>query len=55
VHLAIIVGLGLYIVQAAPPWYIAAGCAVVAGHSWACLAFLAVPGVLCDGSVPPQR
>lgn len=41
VHVAIIVALGLYIVAAAPPWYVALGCAVVAGHSWACLAFLA--------------
>ncbi len=40
-HLAIIVGLALYIVHAAPPWYIQLACAVVAGHSWACLAFLA--------------
>jgi fatty acid desaturase len=40
-HLGIITALALYIVAAAPPWYIAFGIAVVAGHSWACLAFLA--------------
>ena len=41
VHLAIIVGLALYVVVAGPPWWIAVACAVVAGHSWACLGFLA--------------
>jgi fatty acid desaturase len=41
VHLAIIIGLAVYIVADAPPWYIALGCAIVAGHSWSCLAFLA--------------
>lgn len=41
VHLTIIAGLGLYVVAAAPPWYLALGCAIVTGHSWACLAFLA--------------
>jgi fatty acid desaturase len=41
VHLSIIVGLGLYIVATHPPWYVALGCALVTGHSWACLSFLA--------------
>jgi fatty acid desaturase len=41
VHLAVIVGTGLYIVQASPPWYAALPCALVAGHSWGCLGFLA--------------
>ena len=41
VHLAIIVGLAVFVVSADPPWYVAAGCAVVAGHSWGCLGFLA--------------
>jgi fatty acid desaturase len=41
VHLAIIAGLAWYIVAANPPWYLALMGAVVAGHSWACLAFLA--------------
>ncbi|MGH7786426.1 MAG: fatty acid desaturase family protein [Candidatus Binatia bacterium] len=41
VHLAIILGLAVYIVAAAPPWYISLAAAIVAGHSWACLAFLA--------------
>jgi fatty acid desaturase len=40
-HVAIIVALSVYIVAASPPWYLCAGAAVVAGHSWACLAFLA--------------
>ncbi len=40
-HLAIIFGLAAYLVAAAPPWYIGLCCAVVAGHSWACLGFLA--------------
>ncbi len=41
VHLAIIGGLGAYIVVAAPPWYVALLGAVIAGHSWGCLGFLA--------------
>jgi fatty acid desaturase len=40
-HLTIIVALAVYVVVAAPPWYLALGAAVVAGHSWACLSFLA--------------
>ena len=40
-HLAIILGTAFYIVKGAPPWYVQFACAVVAGHSWACLAFLA--------------
>jgi fatty acid desaturase len=40
-HLTIIIVLAVYVVAAAPPWYLALGAAVVAGHSWACLAFLA--------------
>ena len=41
VHLSIIGGLAVYIVAGGPPWYVALLCAIVAGHSWACLAFLA--------------
>ncbi len=41
VHLAIIAGLAWYIVQGAPPWYVALPCALLAGHSWGCLGFLA--------------
>jgi hypothetical protein len=41
IHLAIIVGLAIYVVRADPPWYVAALCAIVAGHSWGCLGFLA--------------
>src|SRR5215470_18112399 len=41
VHLAIIVALGVYVVRAAPPWPVALLCAIVAGHSWGCLGFLA--------------
>jgi fatty acid desaturase len=40
-HLGIILGLAAYVVAAAPPWYLAVGAALVAGHSWACLSFLA--------------
>jgi len=41
VHLAIITGAGAAVVLASPPWYVALGCALVAGHSWGCLGFLA--------------
>jgi fatty acid desaturase len=41
VHLAVIVAAALWIVRAAPPWYAALLCALVAGHSWGCLGFLA--------------
>lgn len=41
VHLTIIGAVGLYVVRGAPPWYVAMLCAVVAGHSWGCLGFLA--------------
>jgi fatty acid desaturase len=40
-HLTIIIALGVYVVAAAPPWYLALAAALVAGHSWACLSFLA--------------
>ncbi|MBX3023908.1 fatty acid desaturase [bacterium] len=40
-HLAVIIGLAAYIVGGQPPWYVALACALVAGHSWACLGFLA--------------
>jgi fatty acid desaturase len=40
-HLAIIVGLGAVVVAAQPAWYVALACALLAGHSWACLGFLA--------------
>ncbi len=41
VHLAVIAGLAGYVVRGAPPWYVALVCALVAGHSWGCLGFLA--------------
>jgi len=41
VHLAIIAALGAYVVLGTPPWYAALLCAVVAGHSWGCLGFVA--------------
>ena len=41
VHLTIIVGLALYVVRGAPPWSLAVLAALVAGHSWGCLGFLA--------------
>jgi fatty acid desaturase len=39
-HLAIIVGLAAVVVGLQPPWYVALACALLAGHSWACLGFL---------------
>jgi fatty acid desaturase len=41
VHLAIIVAIALFIVRGDPPWTVALLGAVVAGHSWGCLGFLA--------------
>jgi len=41
IHLAVIVGLAAYVVAAAPAWPVALACAIVAGHSWGCLGFLA--------------
>jgi len=41
VHAAVIGAVSAYILRAAPPWYVALACAVVAGHSWGCLGFLA--------------
>ena len=40
-HLAIIATLAWVVVALAPPWYVALLCALVAGHSWGCLGFLA--------------
>ena len=40
VHLAIIAGLATYVVAWQPVWYVALACALVIGHSFACLAFL---------------
>ena len=41
VHLAIIAALATFVVGWQPAWYVALACALVAGHSWACLGFLA--------------
>jgi len=41
VHIGIIVAMALCVVRAGPPWYVAVLCAVLAGHSWGCLGFLA--------------
>jgi fatty acid desaturase len=41
VHLGVILGLAIYVVRGAPPWYVAVVCALIAGHSWGCLGFLA--------------
>jgi fatty acid desaturase len=35
------VALATYVVRGAPLWYLAVLCALVAGHSWGCLGFLA--------------
>lgn len=40
-HLAVIVAAGAVVVVGAPPWWVALACALVAGHSWGCLGFLA--------------
>jgi fatty acid desaturase len=40
-HLGVILALGAYVVAAAPSTGIALLCALVAGHSWGCLGFLA--------------
>jgi fatty acid desaturase len=40
-HLAIIVAAAVAVFLRTPPWYVALGCALVAGHSWGCLGFLA--------------
>jgi fatty acid desaturase len=40
-HLATIGAAGAYVIAAAPPWYVGLLCAIVAGHSWGCLGFLA--------------
>src|SRR5258705_11664610 len=41
VHAAVIGGLAAFVVGTAPSWPIALACALVAGHSWGCLGFLA--------------
>jgi fatty acid desaturase len=41
VHLAIVGAAAFVVIAASPPWYAALACAVVAGHSWGCLGFLA--------------
>ena len=41
VHLAVIAGAAAIVVLRVPPWYVALLCALVAGHSWGCLGFLA--------------
>ena len=41
IHLTIIAAAAAVVVLATPPWYVALGCALVAGHSWGCLGFLA--------------
>jgi fatty acid desaturase len=41
VHLAVIVAAAAVVVLAGPPWWGALACAIVAGHSWGCLGFLA--------------
>ena len=41
VHLAVIAALATFVVGWQPAWYVALACALIAGHSWACLGFLA--------------
>ena len=41
VHLVVVGGAAAIVVLGAPPWYVAVLCAVIAGHSWGCLGFLA--------------
>lgn len=40
-HLGVIVSMAAVVVMATPPWYVSLLCALVAGHSWGCLGFLA--------------
>jgi len=40
-HLAIILAIAVYVVQGEPPWWLALAAAILAGHSWGCLGFLA--------------
>lgn len=40
-HLGIIVAAAFLVVRGAQPWYVDLLCALVAGHSWGCLGFLA--------------
>lgn len=40
-HLAVVGGLAAVVVRGRPSWPVALVCAVVAGHSWGCLGFLA--------------
>jgi fatty acid desaturase len=40
-HLAVIAAASALVVVGAPPWYVALVCAVIAGHSWGCLGFIA--------------
>jgi fatty acid desaturase len=40
-HLGAILAAAAIVVAAAPAWYVALLCALVAGHSWGCLGFLA--------------
>jgi fatty acid desaturase len=41
VHLGVIIAAAWFVVHTTPPWYLAALSALVAGHSWGCLGFLA--------------
>jgi fatty acid desaturase len=40
-HVAVIIAAAAYVVVAQPAWPVAIVCAIVAGHSWGCLGFLA--------------
>src|SRR5262245_4358711 len=40
-HLAVIAAAAAVVVVGTPPWWVALACAIVAGHSWGCLGFLA--------------
>jgi fatty acid desaturase len=41
VHLGVILGMAAWVVVGRTPWYLSLAAAVIAGHSWACLGFLA--------------
>ena len=40
-HVGIILALAIFVVKGSPPWTVKILCAVIMGHSWACLGFLA--------------
>jgi fatty acid desaturase len=40
-HLGVVIAMAAYVVGGEAPWYLKLAAALIAGHSWACLSFLA--------------